>query len=101
MFEPAFGGKHPIALARRRQPQEIGLVAEQPKAVLHLPDDVEIARPGKLCECRVDWRRGKWQGEDKGKDAGKAHFRGWKRAIVLLAPGLRRKCEGGIRNAER
>ena len=48
VFEPAFGGKNAVAAARRLLAQEIGLVAEQAKPVLDLPDDVEIARPGKL-----------------------------------------------------
>src|SRR4029077_18285391 len=42
-LQPLLGGEHAAAPARRALAQEIGLAAEQPKAVLDLPDDVIVA----------------------------------------------------------
>ena len=125
-FEPIFGGENAVAPACCRQPQEIGVVAEQAKAVLDFPDDAKIAcsRKGRSRRRglrRPDGRRGRSGGcaavpgacanaplekgsmmaqQQHSQNEGKAHFCGQERAIVLLAPGLRRKCEGGIRNAK-
>jgi len=70
-WEPLFGGKYAIAAVRRRLAHEVGLVAEQAKAVLRLPDDVKIACSRKLRERRIE----RHEGEKEGEDEGNAHDR--------------------------
>ena len=41
--EPLLGGEHAVAAVGRHMALEIGLVAEQAEAVLHLPVDRELA----------------------------------------------------------
>src|SRR5262249_17444931 len=47
-LESPFGGEDAVTAARRHHAQEVGLLAEQAEAVLHLPGDVKIAGVGKL-----------------------------------------------------
>ena len=63
-FEPIFGGKNPVAAARRRQPQKIGFVTKQAKAVLDFPDDVEISGSRK-------WRGGSRGGRSRSGGRGR------------------------------
>ncbi len=89
-LQPLLGGEHAVAAARRDLAQEIGFAAEQAEAVLHLPDDVKVARAGKLGERHVVGRKRDQNGEEDEKTHGlwaAAHFN-------LVAPALRQKCEG-------
>ena len=54
LFQSPFGGENTITAARRCHPQEIGLVTEQPEAVLDLPDDAIIAGTTELSKRRID-----------------------------------------------
>ena len=53
LFQSALGGENAITAARRCHPQEIGFVAEQPEAVLDLPDDAKIAGASELGKRRI------------------------------------------------
>ena len=88
-FEPIFGCKNAVAPARRRQSQKIGLIAEQAKTVLDLPNDTKVACSRKW-RSRAHGRRGssadgaagglrqytaeRGEGKQQSRNDGKAHF---------------------------
>ena len=63
------------AAVLRREALEIGLVAEQPKAVFHLPLDVKVTGAGELGKGRVAGRQAEENADAECEDEEAAHNR--------------------------